>query len=187
MPAFAGARHRLRPQPDRRLRPRRPRVRLRRAARHASTWTAHRSARPCASSPTRRRSAPTACPACRAQAFECFMDDLCEQPGRRAAPLLCQELLPLGGRLRRPLTPTSPRSATSATEAKLNYGVGICKFTGARGKSGTSDASAELVAYLRRLFADNGVVWQLCRAGQGRSGRRRHGCHVHGQPQHRHH
>lgn len=44
--------------------------------------------------------------------------------------------------------------------------MGICKFTGARGKSGTSDASAELVAYLRRLFADNGVVWQLSEMGK---------------------
>ena len=45
-------------------------------------------------------------------------------------------------------------------------GVAIYKYTGSRGKSGTSDASAELVAYLRRLFADNGVVWQLSEMGK---------------------
>ena len=44
--------------------------------------------------------------------------------------------------------------------------MGICKFTGARGKSGTSDASAEIVAHLRRLFADAGVVWQMCELGK---------------------
>ena len=44
--------------------------------------------------------------------------------------------------------------------------MGISKFTGARGKSGTSDASAELVAYLRRLFAGKEVVWQLCELGK---------------------
>jgi aspartyl aminopeptidase len=44
--------------------------------------------------------------------------------------------------------------------------MGISKFTGVRGKSGTSDASAELVAYLRRLFAKNGVVWQLSELGK---------------------
>ena len=59
-----------------------------------------------------------------------------------------------------------PEVSAKRTEAKLNYGMGICKFTGARGKSGTSDASAELVAYLRRLFADNGVVWQLSEMGK---------------------
>ena len=44
--------------------------------------------------------------------------------------------------------------------------MGICKFTGARGKSGTSDASAEVVAHLRRLFAENGVIWQLSELGK---------------------
>ena len=44
--------------------------------------------------------------------------------------------------------------------------MGICKFTGARGKSGTSDASAEVVAHLRRLFAENGVVWQMSELGK---------------------
>ena len=62
--------------------------------------------------------------------------------------------------------PSFPEVSAKRTEAKLNYGMGICKFTGARGKSGTSDASAELVAYLRRLFADNGVVWQLSEMGK---------------------
>ncbi|HBR07436.1 MAG TPA: aminopeptidase, partial [Clostridiales bacterium] len=40
------------------------------------------------------------------------------------------------------------------------------KYTGARGKSGTSDASAEIVAYIRRIFAENGVVWQMCELGK---------------------
>ena len=45
--------------------------------------------------------------------------------------------------------------------ARLNYGVGLCKYTGSRGKSGASDASAELVAYARRIFDGNGVIWQM--------------------------
>lgn len=50
--------------------------------------------------------------------------------------------------------------------ALINYGVGFCKYTGARGKSGASDASAELVGYLRRLCRDNGVIWQMCELGK---------------------
>ncbi len=50
--------------------------------------------------------------------------------------------------------------------AKLNYGVGLCKFTGARGKSGASDASAELVGYIRRLCHDNDILWQMCELGK---------------------
>ncbi len=34
----------------------------------------------------------------------------------------------------------------------LGTGVGISKYTGARGKSGGSDANAEFVAYVRNVF-----------------------------------
>ena len=44
--------------------------------------------------------------------------------------------------------------------------MGICKFTGARGKSGSSDASAEVVAKLRKIFAENEVVWQMAELGK---------------------
>ena len=50
--------------------------------------------------------------------------------------------------------------------ARINYGVGFCKFTGARGKSGASDASAELVGHFRRLCDDAGVIWQMCELGK---------------------
>ena len=62
--------------------------------------------------------------------------------------------------------PLYPDVSEKRSDAKINYGVGICKFTGARGKSGTSDASAEVVAYLRRLFAENNVIWQLAELGK---------------------
>ena len=45
-------------------------------------------------------------------------------------------------------------------------GVAIYKYTGSRGKSGTSDASAELVSYLTRLMDNNGVVWQIGEMGK---------------------
>ena len=48
----------------------------------------------------------------------------------------------------------------------LNYGIGLCKYTGSRGKSGASDASAELVAYARRIFDENGVIWQMAELGK---------------------
>ena len=50
--------------------------------------------------------------------------------------------------------------------AYLNYGIGLCKYTGARGKSGASDASAEVVGYVRKLFNDNGILWQLSEMGK---------------------
>ena len=50
--------------------------------------------------------------------------------------------------------------------ALLNCGVAMCKFTGSRGKGGTSDASAELVAWVRRVLNESGVVWQTCELGK---------------------
>ena len=50
--------------------------------------------------------------------------------------------------------------------AYLNYGIGLCKYTGARGKSGASDADAETVAYVRNLFDEAGVIWQIAELGK---------------------
>ncbi len=49
--------------------------------------------------------------------------------------------------------------------SQINYGVVATKFTGARGKSGTSDASAEFVGRIRKLFDDNGIIWQTGELG----------------------
>ena len=48
----------------------------------------------------------------------------------------------------------------------LNYGVVVTKYTGARGKSGTSDASAEYVAEVRALLDNAGIVWQTGELGK---------------------
>ena len=48
----------------------------------------------------------------------------------------------------------------------INYGVVATKFTGARGKSGTSDASAEFVGRIRNLFDKQGIIWQTGELGK---------------------
>ncbi len=48
----------------------------------------------------------------------------------------------------------------------INRGIVVTKYTGARGKSGTSDASAELVSYLTGLMDANSVVWQIGEMGK---------------------
>lgn len=50
--------------------------------------------------------------------------------------------------------------------AFMNYGVCVTKFTGARGKSGTSDASAEFVGRVRALLDKNDVIWQTGELGK---------------------
>lgn len=48
----------------------------------------------------------------------------------------------------------------------LNGGVCVTKYTGARGKSGTSDASAEYVSFVKSLLDNNGVIWQSGELGK---------------------
>ena len=50
--------------------------------------------------------------------------------------------------------------------AMLSCGTCLSKYTGSRGKSGTSDASAEFVGFVRRLFNENGVIWQTSELGK---------------------
>ena len=54
--------------------------------------------------------------------------------------------------------------------AYVNYGVGLCKYTGSGGKGGASDASAEVVGRIRRLFNGNGVMWQMAELGKTDAG-----------------
>ena len=98
-------------------------------------------------------------------AFDCFMEDLCEAQG--VALRRCFEnSFCLSADVCNAFDPLYPEVSEKRSDSKINYGMGICKFTGARGKSGTSDASAEIVSYLRRLFDREGVVWQMAELGK---------------------
>ena len=98
-------------------------------------------------------------------AFECFVEELCA--GQNVPLRRCfKNSFCLSADVTAAFDPNFPEVSEKRNDAKLNYGMGICKFTGARGKSGTSDASAEIVGYLRRIFADAGVVWQMSELGK---------------------
>ena len=48
----------------------------------------------------------------------------------------------------------------------INCGVVVTKYTGARGKSGSSEASAEFMAEIRKAFDENEVCWQMGELGK---------------------
>ena len=48
----------------------------------------------------------------------------------------------------------------------LNKGVVITKYTGARGKAGTSDASAEYMGKIRRMLDEDNIIWQIGELGK---------------------
>ncbi len=64
------------------------------------------------------------------------------------------------------LDPTFQDVMEKKNASFLNYGVVVTKYTGARGKSGTSDASAEYVAQIRNMLDNAGIIWQTGELGK---------------------
>lgn len=62
--------------------------------------------------------------------------------------------------------PTFPGVYEKMNTSFANKGIVVTKYTGAGGKRGTSDASAEFMGRIRRLFDENGVVWQIGELGK---------------------
>lgn len=50
--------------------------------------------------------------------------------------------------------------------AMLSCGTVMSKYTGARGKSSTNDASAEFVGLIRRIFETENIAWQTAELGK---------------------
>lgn len=61
--------------------------------------------------------------------------------------------------------PTFPSVHDKYNCCTLNHGCVITKYTGARGKSGTSDASAEFMGKVRRILDSANVSWQIGELG----------------------
>ena len=98
-------------------------------------------------------------------AFDCFMEDLCTAENVILRRCL-ENSFCLSADVTAAFDPLYPEVAEKRSESKLNYGMAICKYTGARGKSSTSDASAEIVGYLRGLFDRENVIWQMAEMGK---------------------
>ncbi len=64
------------------------------------------------------------------------------------------------------LDPTFADVMDRRNASLLNYGVVVTKYTGARGKSGTSDASAEYVAFVRNMLDKANITWQTGELGK---------------------
>jgi len=101
----------------------------------------------------------------KSRAFDTFMEDLCQS---QSVPLrACYEKsFCLSADVTAAYDPNFAEVYEKRNSAFVNYGMGLCKYTGARGKSGASDASAELVAYVRRVLDGAGVVWQMAELGK---------------------
>ena len=102
-------------------------------------------------------------------AFDTFMSDLCDS---QQTPLKrCYEAsFCLSADVTSAYDPNFAEVYEKRNSARANYGIGLCKYTGARGKSGASDASAELVGMVRKVLDDRGVIWQMAELGKADQG-----------------
>ena len=64
------------------------------------------------------------------------------------------------------LDPDYPEVHEKRNAARLGYGVCFHKYGGSGGKYSTSDANAEYVGWIRRIFNEHGVIWQAGELGK---------------------
>lgn len=62
--------------------------------------------------------------------------------------------------------PTFPEVTEKKNTAYFGYGTCVVKYTGARGKSGTSEATAEFMGKIRALLDRHQVIWQTGELGK---------------------
>ncbi len=94
-----------------------------------------------------------------------FIGFLAEMQGGRVSVAL-QNSKCLSADVNAAFDPTFPDVTERRNAARLNYGAVITKYTGSRGKGGTSDASAEFVGWIRKILDDANVVWQTGELGK---------------------
>ena len=99
------------------------------------------------------------------QAFEYFMEMLCDAQGVKLSHCFANSFC-LSADVSNAFDPNFPEVSDRRNNCKLNYGVAICKYTGARGKSGASDASAEAMGHVRTTLDNAGVLWQIATLGK---------------------
>ncbi len=97
--------------------------------------------------------------------FTDLVDEIASSFGVSAAAVRAHSMC-LSADVNAGFDPNFPEVLEKLNATYLSHGAGITKFTGARGKSGSNDANAEFVGYLRKLFAENGVIWQTGELGK---------------------
>ena len=103
------------------------------------------------------------------EAFEWFMGELCKGQGVDLRDCFAHSFC-VSADVTAAYDPNFADVYDKKNAAFINYGVGLCKYTGSGGKSGASDASAEIVGKLRKLLNDNGVFWQMAELGKTDAG-----------------
>ncbi len=101
----------------------------------------------------------------KSQAFDLFIEDLCEEAGARLRVCYSNSFC-ISADVCNAFDPNFADVSEKRNDGKLSNGFALVKYTGARGKSGASDASAELMSKMRILLDNADVVWQTGQLGK---------------------
>ena len=93
-----------------------------------------------------------------------FIADLARAEGLMAHDVLSKSKC-LSADVNAAFDPTFPTPFEARNSSYLNKGIVVTKYTGGRGKGGTSDASAEFVGEVTRIFNNANVNWQMGELG----------------------
>lgn len=91
--------------------------------------------------------------------FVHFLEDLAEMQGANPRRMM-EASTCLSADVNAAYDPTFPEPFEKRNTCMVNHGVVITKYTGARGKSSTSDASAEFMGAVTNMLDKAGVAWQ---------------------------
>ena len=99
------------------------------------------------------------------RAFEYAMEMLCDAQGVKLNHCFANSFC-LSADVSNAFDPNFAETCDRRNNSRLNYGIAICKYTGSRGKSGASDASAEAMGHVRKTLDEAGVRWQIATLGK---------------------
>ena len=101
--------------------------------------------------------------------FDTFMSEILNKLGVNRPNLLdkvfCNSKM-LSADVDAGLDPIYAQVSEKNNASYLGRGIGLNKYTGARGKSGASDANAEFVAEIRNIFEKNNIKYQISELGK---------------------
>lgn len=97
--------------------------------------------------------------------LEHYMEDLCDMFGVKPRDVYRKSKC-LSSDVGAAFDPTFPDVYERRNSCYLNHGPVLVKYTGARGKNGSNDASAEFMAEVIKCMDDENVIWQIGELGK---------------------
>lgn len=103
------------------------------------------------------------------QMFDLFINELLNKKGENTPGALnktyCNSMM-LSADVGAGIDPNYKSTAEENNASKIGFGVELNKYTGSGGKSGASDANAEFVARVRKIFEEKNIKYQVSELGK---------------------